>query len=157
MTFEDWDLKTLFYFTKSFFGKKHSEAPQTNICGKDSLTPPSTHFFLILPFSKFGTEGCPPKQKGGWGWGGLTLWTFSLSSWFNFSLDMLKYKLPWSLVANLKGHFVWLHPLINRCHSRSFQMRMFFLQGQSYLMGVSTSLALVGHSYSDGAWHHWGS
>ena len=40
--------------------------PQVNICGSNSLSPPRYSFFLILPFSKFGTESPSPAEMGCW-------------------------------------------------------------------------------------------
>ena len=69
MTFENWVLKTCFIY-KVFFDKKHSKPPPPPgkyLC-KDPLRPPRHSFFLTptsLPtFLKFGTEGCPPAERG---------------------------------------------------------------------------------------------
>ena len=63
MTFEKWDLKAIFHFTKSFFDKKHTKPLQAYICGRDSLRPPRHSLFFWFPFSKFGTKGCSPSRK----------------------------------------------------------------------------------------------
>ena len=50
MTFENWALKAIV-------------SPQANICGKDSLRPPGTHFFLIPPFQNLGLKVVPPPIR----------------------------------------------------------------------------------------------
>ena len=64
LTFEDWALKTIFHFTKPFLTRHIVSPPQANIYGKDSFRVPKHSFFSDLPFSKFGTEGCPPVKRG---------------------------------------------------------------------------------------------
>ena len=52
-------------FYKVFFDKKHSKPPGKYLCQGLVKTTQALIFFLITPFSKFGTEGCPPSKKGG--------------------------------------------------------------------------------------------
>ena len=78
-----------FCITKSFYARNIVTSQSSNICGRHSLSPPGTPFyFLTSPFSKCGTESCPPSRK----WG-LTLWKCSFPSTLHrlyFSKSSLK-------------------------------------------------------------------
>ena len=76
MTFENLALKTIFHFVKSFLTRNIVSSPQANICGRDSLRPPGTHFFSDPPpFKNLGLKVVPPIEReiGGGGGGGLIL------------------------------------------------------------------------------------
>ena len=53
-------------FYKVFFDKKYSKFPSPSkyLWQRLFKIPQTLIFFLILPFSKFGTECCPPSRKG---------------------------------------------------------------------------------------------
>ena len=45
MIFENWALKTIFHLMKSFLTRNIVSPPQKNVCARDSLRTPGTHFF----------------------------------------------------------------------------------------------------------------
>ena len=100
---QDWTIKTIFHFTKSFFDKKQSKSPQANICGKDLLRPPRHSFFFSdHPLLKIWNWRLSLRQKRG----GETdtvvdkkLWTnrsMRFWAWFFFYLLLI------SLIANFE-------------------------------------------------------
>ena len=63
MTFEKWDLKAIFHFTKSFL-TRNILSPSRHISVAGTLLRPPRHsLFFWFPFSKSGTKGCSPSRK----------------------------------------------------------------------------------------------
>ena len=116
---QDWTIKTIFHFTKSFFDKKQSKSPQANICGKDLLRPlrHSFFFFWSPPSQNLELKVVPSAEKGGGGTDTVVdkkLWTnrsMLFWAWFFFYLLLI------SLIANFEPllyFFTFLfHPWIS--------------------------------------------
>ena len=131
--------QTYISFYKVFFEKKHSKAPQANICDRDSLRPPRhSFFFLILPpFKNLRLKVLPsPQQKRG-----LILcqhisnprftdyWTWSFSS---FSWLMIKRRILTELIIRFNN-------VLHKCQQRKLETRCY-----SFLLKIlSVSLKLV--------------
>ena len=67
MTFANLAFKVIFPFTKSFLTRNIVNVAGNYLWQGTFKTLQALFFFLIPPFSKFGTEDCPPQQKEGEG------------------------------------------------------------------------------------------